>query len=181
MSRKWGSADYKQLKALQERLQRLQSVELEKFCEACSKELAARLLSLAIERTPIGKYPNQTGKNGGTLRRGWTARTHQEAAGGSGVPNAAQAVQYAQNMPINKAGNTYTIEVINPVEYASYVEFGHRQEPGRYVPAIGKRLKAGWVNGQYFLTFAEKDLERIAPGILEKKLNAFLKEAFSDL
>ncbi len=22
-----------------------------------------------------------------------------------------------------------------------YVEYGHRQEPGRYVPAIGKRLK----------------------------------------
>ena len=29
------------------------------------------------------------------------------------------------------------------MEYASYVEYGHRQEPGRYVPALGKRLKNG--------------------------------------
>jgi len=33
------------------------------------------------------------------------------------------------------------------VEYAPYVEFGHRQEPGRYVPAIGKRLVASYVDG----------------------------------
>lgn len=36
-------------------------------------------------------------------------------------------------------------------DYAPHVEFGHRQEPGRYVPAIGKQLKASYVEGQYFL------------------------------
>ena len=36
-------------------------------------------------------------------------------------------------------------------EYAPHVEYGHRQEVGRYVPAIGKRLVKSWVPGQYFL------------------------------
>ena len=37
------------------------------------------------------------------------------------------------------------------VEYAPYVEFGHHQEVGRYVPAIGKRLVREFVPGTPFL------------------------------
>lgn len=59
---KWGNADYEQLKALQERLQKLGQVDLDKFCMDVSKELAARLLALVIPRTPVGQYPNETGK-----------------------------------------------------------------------------------------------------------------------
>ncbi len=40
------------------------------------------------------------------------------------------------------------------VEYAPYVELGHSQQPGRYVPAIGKRLVADHVDGKYMLTRA---------------------------
>lgn len=43
------------------------------------------------------------------------------------------------------------------VVYAPYVELGHRQTPGRYVPAIGKRLVADHVDGKYFLTNAIKN------------------------
>lgn len=35
-------------------------------------------------------------------------------------------------------------------KYAPHVEYGHRQTPGRYVPAIGKRLVASYVPGQHF-------------------------------
>lgn len=37
------------------------------------------------------------------------------------------------------------------VEYAPFVELGHNQQPGRYVPAIGKRLKAAHVAAKPFL------------------------------
>lgn len=37
------------------------------------------------------------------------------------------------------------------VEYAPYVELGHNQQPGRYVPAIGKRLVASHVAAKPFL------------------------------
>ena len=33
------------------------------------------------------------------------------------------------------------------VQYARFVEFGHRQQPGRYVPQIGKRLVKSRVEG----------------------------------
>ena len=119
------------------------------------------------------------GYMGGTLRRGWTAKSEAEAESGSGRSIAADGVQYAQSIPVVKSGESYQITVINPVRYASYVEFGHRQTPGRYVPALGKRLKASWVKGQYMLTISEKQLASIAPGILERKLQAFLTEVFN--
>lgn len=164
---KWGKADFSQLKDLQEKLQKLQDADLDKFCEQCSKELAARLLALVIPRTPVGKYPKGMGKNGGTLRRGWTG----------GKSTGASA--YAQSLPITKVGHNYSVEVINPIEYASYVEFGHRQTPGQFVPAIGKRLKASWVDGRYMLSISEENLQAISPGVLQKRLDMLLREVFS--
>ena len=38
-----------------------------------------------------------------------------------------------------------------PTEYAPYVEYGHHQEVGRFVPAIGKRLVRDYVPGKPYL------------------------------
>ena len=141
----WGNCDYKQLQRLRDSLATLQSMDMDRFCTEVSKELAARLLALVIPRTPVGQYPKSSGKKGGTLRRGWTSKTQADAASRGGS-NDAKA--YAEALPVRKSGNAYTIEVINPVEYASYVEFGHRTRGGD-----------GWVPGQYFLTLSEQDLE----------------------
>ena len=164
---RWGSVDYKQLQKLRDNLQRLQEIDMDKFCEDVSKGLAARLLQLVIPVTPVGQYPKSTGKKGGTLRRGWTAKTEQEAAGGSG-DGRNKVASYVNALPVFKRGRTFYIEVINPVHYASYVEFGHRT-----------RGEGGWLAGQYFLTLSEKDLERVAPAVIEKKLEALLREAFN--
>ena len=161
----WGNCDYKQLQRLRDSLATLQSMDMDRFCTEASKELAARLLALVIPRTPVGQYPKSSGKKGGTLRRGWTSKTQADAASRGGS-NDAKA--YAEALPVRKSGNTYTIEVINPVEYASYVEFGHRTRGGD-----------GWVPGQYFLTLSEQDLERLAPGVIERKLEALLREVFN--
>lgn len=161
----WGNCDYKQLQRLRDSLATLQSMDMDRFCTEVSKELAARLLALVIPRTPVGQYPKSSGKKGGTLRRGWTSKTQADAASRGGS-NDAKA--YAEALPIRKSGNTYTIEVINPVEYASYVEFGHRTRGGD-----------GWVPGQYFLTLSEQGLERLAPGVIERKLEALLREVFN--
>lgn len=72
---KMGSADFSELKKLQENLNKMVGSEdaRSKFCEDCAKELAARLLRSVIKRTPVGVYPASSGKVGGTLRRGWTS------------------------------------------------------------------------------------------------------------
>ena len=83
-----------------------------------------------------------------------------------------------KELNVTEADGKFTIEIVNPVEYASYVEFGHRQEPGRYVPAIGKRLKKSWVEGKFMLTIASQEVQESAPEVLEKKLKRKLGEAF---
>jgi len=114
-----------------------------------------------IKRTPVGQYDNpvsfvtedgkkvsftpHTGKTGGTLRRGWTIG------------------------PVAKTGDTYEIEVINPVYYAAYVEFGHRTAD-----------HSGWVPGRFMMTISEQELERDAPRIIEKALEKKLREVFGD-
>lgn len=122
------------------------------FVESCIKELTARLLRMVIKRTPVGEYPKSTGKKGGTLRRGWTGSKGQASAKG-----------YAEDMTVNHFGDTYVVEIVNPVEYASYVEYGHRTANHK-----------GWVKGQFMMTISEQELERIAPKVLEAKIRKYL-------
>ena len=81
---------------------------------------------------------------------------------------------------VEKRGDLYYIEVINPLEYAQYVEYGHRQTPGRYVPAIGKRLKKSWVQGKFMLTLSENEIQRDMDKIIKQKLIQLLKEAIKN-
>lgn len=153
---KWGNSDFKELTEFRDKLAALdKGAEVDRFCEACARELAARLLAKVIKRTPVGQYPSGKGKTGGTLRRGWT--------GGA----SANAVQYASSLVINRVGNTYVIEITNPVGYAPYVEFGHRTREGK-----------GFVTGKFMMTDSEKELSALAPKILQKKLDAYLKGVF---
>ena len=59
------------------------------------------------------------------------------------------------------------------------MEYGHRQTPGRFIPVLGKKTKAGWVKGQFMMTISGKELADEAPGILAKKLEAFLRGVMS--
>lgn len=162
---KWGSVDFRELKKLQKQLERMERMELQKFFRDCAKELAARLLAKVIKRTPVGQYNKSTGVMGGTLRRGWTAKTEQEARV-SGNPNA---MAYAQSLTVTRLDDVYQIEIINPVHYASYVEYGHRTRNHR-----------GWVEGRFMLTISEEELDKQAPTILEGKIRKYLEECFGD-
>ena len=53
----WGRADFEAFRNLQEKIQSLKDIDMDAFCTECSKEIAARLLSLVVRRTPVGKYP----------------------------------------------------------------------------------------------------------------------------
>lgn len=180
---KGGSFDFKEIGKLQKQIERLEQ-DREDFNRECIQELASRLLRKVKQRTPVGKAPKLDGpktvkikgvngksstflsKNGaikqkywagyqgGTLRRGWTVGD------------------------IQRIGDNYQIEIINPTEYATYVEYGHRQTPGRYIPALGVSAKKGWVPGKFMMTISEKEINALAPKLVEKKLEAMLREVF---
>ena len=151
-----GKVDTKDLENFRKNIEKtLGSQQINEFIESCAKELAARLLAKVIKRTPVGQYPSSSGKKGGTLRRGWTGEKSQSASA------------YAQGLKVNHFGNVYVIEIVNPVNYAPYVEFGHRTRGGN-----------GWVEGKFMLTISEQEIERAAPKILENKLKKKLGECF---
>lgn len=158
-----GRFDSSQMRKLQENLNKLQGADVDAFCEECAKELAARLLAKVIKRTPVGQYPSGSGKKGGTLRRGWTS---QKGAGSEGLKTRG-ASQFVDTLKVNHFGDTYVIEIVNPVEYASYVEYGHRT-----------RNHKGWVSGHFMMTISEQELQSIAPRVLENKIKKFLGGAF---
>lgn len=144
--------DIKELEAL---LQRLEDVgKREEACQKATNDLAGRFFNLVVKATPKGEYPLESGKKGGTLQGKWNVKRAR------------------------KSGNTYTADVINNTEYASYVEYGHRQEVGRYVPAIGKRLVQPYVPPKYFVKKTEEAFEpkinEYAKTTLEKYLQGVL-------
>ena len=148
--------DFDELEELKKQIEKhCDPKQMNQFFESCAKELAARLLAKVIKRTPVGQYPASTGKKGGTLRRGWT--------GG----NNADATAFADSLTVEKVGTDYVIDIINPVEYVSYVEFGHRT-----------RNHKGWVEGHFMLTISEDEIRNSAPKILENKLKNYLKGCF---
>lgn len=159
-----GSFNTRDLQRLKQNLDKLKDdAAVNAFCEACAKELAARLLAKVVKRTPVGQYHKGSGKKGGTLRRGWTA---QKGTGSEGL-GTKSAAQFVNTLEVHHYGGTYVIEIVNPVEYASYVEFGHRTPDHK-----------GWVQGQFMMTISEQEIYSAAPKILENKIKKFLGGAF---
>ena len=68
-------------------------------------------------------------------------------------------------------GGTGTVGYL--AEYAPHVEYGHRQNVGQYVPDLGKRLKAKYVEGQHFFRRSVTETK----SDLAKELRLALEEA----
>ena len=161
------SMNYKQFAKFTKDVERLNKQQKEAFMEACCKELAARLLQKVIEGTIVRT---------GTLRRGWTtsatgdeSRDTKQALYDSLFGKKQNASAYAKSIEIKKVGNTYCVDIVNPVTYASYYEYGHRTPDHE-----------GWVEGHFTLTIAEAELNAASDAILAKKLRKYMKEVFGE-
>ncbi len=189
---KWGNCDFRELKKFQQELEKMSKANISKLCEDISKELAARFLSKVIKRTPVGEYSheitvtakrdgkkhkkgeeytkrvNPSGKIGGTLRRGWISKTEQEAENGTGKMVSKDKIESCVNgLQIKHIGNMFQVDVTNVVNYASYVEYGHRT-----------RGHKSWVEGHFMMTISEKEINAMLPKFIEKKLTEILSEVF---
>ncbi|CAM4468412.1 HK97 gp10 family phage protein [Paenibacillus xylanexedens] len=70
---------------------------------------------------------------------------------------------------VKKVGDTYMIEISNNLDYASYVENGHR---------TGKDL-TGWVEGRFMAKISMKEIERQLPAYLQRKQAELIEKIFS--
>lgn len=131
----------------------IDDAQFQQFADKVKSKIDSRVLKQEIEKTAF-KVGVQAGKNvrsmtpvkEGNLRKQWS------------VVGPAYT------------GNAFVIELQNNTEYASYVEDGHRQTPGRYVPAIGKRLKASWVPGTHMLMKTMFEVDAQMPQLLSPVL-----------
>lgn len=139
---------FTQLVQFQKRMQKLDEKIKNDVCKKVANGLAAKLLKQTKEKTPVGQYPKGTGKVGGTLKRGWKTK---------GV----------------KLPNGYKATVFNQVEYAPYVEFGHR-----IVNKNGKTV--GFVQGRHMLTKSTEEIARIADDYAQKTAYQTIKEAIEN-
>ena len=106
--------------------------------KSIANELAARLLTKVKKRTPVGVYND--GRIGGTLRKNWSIGE------------------------ITENNGVYQVDVTNIIDYASYVEYGHRTVDHK-----------GWVEGRFMLTISSDELQKDSSRIIENKLKKILE------
>ncbi len=131
------------------------------FLRRSAQVLAQLFLREVKRRTPVGARPEfdagdgaaeyWRGYAGGSLRRAWTVRG------------------------VRRVGGQWTAVISNPLEYASYVENGHRQTPGRYVPALGRRLKRSWVEGRFMMKLSAEKVEKDGIAYVRAEMEKFLR------
>jgi len=107
------------------------------------------------------------GRMGGTLLRGWTAKTEEEAKNGKGQGKDVNS--YMNELPMVKVGDSLQINISNSVSYFPYVEYGHRT-----------RNHKGYVPGRLMMTKSYIDIKSKAQGIVDKKLKEFLGDVFNE-
>ena len=184
----FGVVTFTEMTAFRKTFDKLIEPEEQKtFYTKVTKQVAARMLAQLIKNTPVGEntyVTNDYGEQellmqGGTLRRGWLVKTHKEAViGKDPVAGAAKATakKAVNRLTVGKKGNEYFVTLKNSVKYASFVNDGHKQEVGRFVAAIQKRLVHRWVEGQHFVEISEVMIIPKIPAILKKSMNDYLNE-----
>lgn len=187
--------------ALRRQIEGLNSPQEKQACmEECVESLAQVYLAEAIKKTPNGgaKEFEVTEKGYERIQalevgaKGFQkakSRSHANAHAVKRIKKSRKSgkKQYlvltaSEHMrrswdaePVKKQGSTYSVKVFNSASYASYVNDGHRQRPGRFVPAIGKRLVRSWVPGQHMAELAEQKTRRSSKRLLSRIITAYLE------
>lgn len=163
--------EIKGYKELKKKLESLRD-NVNPFMIELTKEITKRLLEKVIMNTPTGNYSDNVqfttkdGKNvsfkvsykkqGGKLKKAW-----EDAR---------------DNIVANHEGLVFKVEIINPVPYAFYVEYGHRKVNNLKMSSEeSKATKTGWVEGQFIFTDAKKEIEADLEKIIGNKLKTFFQ------
>ena len=150
------TVDFRGFAELQKRIEELNGVQLQAAKQQSVKEMAAVYLAEAKRNTPT-RGVQTVERNGVTIT---TNSEHMKRSWNAGA--------------VEQNGREYKVKVFNTASYASYVNDGHRQQPGRYVPILGKRLVKNWRDGLNMAEKAEKETERQSKNILRRNINRVL-------
>ena len=138
--------------------------------DACLRECVSTLAQVyfaeVVKNTPVGEEKTVEVKTKQGIRIFRTNSEHMRRSWGMGE--------------VEKIDGRYTVKVFNSASYASYVNDGHVQKPGRFVPILGKRLVKNYVAGLKMTDIAKKKTKRHSKELLEKIIRAYLDKGFKD-
>lgn len=175
---KWGKFSYKNFEKMAAQFdQALAERMVERMITDILKEAGMRGLAKVKKRTPVGVYDshvefianlpqkavNFTTKSGKQVSFTAKARTRQVKFDAKQRRVGGHLRRSWQVGSVKRQGNGFTIEIFNNVEYASYVEYGHRT-----------RNNKRWVVGKFMLTISLKEIEALLPAIADKHAKRFL-------
>ena len=149
---RWGRCDYRELKKLDERLQQLSEVDMDRLCRDAAKEIARILLNKAKKRTPVDT---------GALRDAWTI-----------LPIEKHGDQYTVTVINNLKYASY-------VEFGHRKIVRIRSGTDEDGNAIYGKKFVGYQKPRYMLTISEQEVKTLAPSILNDMLYEALKGVFS--
>lgn len=115
-------------------------IELNKMSHVIHLKIAKRVAQLAIR-----KVKKMTPVDKGDLRQNWKYN-------------------------VIKKGDTYIIVIYNQLEYAGFVEDGHR------IVVAGATV--GWVEGKFMLKLTKDEMERIAPNMWKIEVEKEMRRIF---
>lgn len=179
-----------------ERLTRLaEGPETEAFFRRCADRLAGEVLRRARKYTPVGqgafevmKDEEDAAENYSAALTGRKRNSYYTWKHGSLVKSSARKNDLKLRrirsggdlrknwfaVPARRSGNRYEASVHNNTYYAYYVEYGHRQHVGQFVPVLGKRLRKPWVPGRFMLRRSHEETQAKAGADLDRQLHSFL-------
>ena len=155
--------DFSGFEELNERLAKLRDVQsMSAVKKRILKRLGAKYLKVAKKNTHDNDYM-EVERNGKIYR---TESEHMKRSWSAGR--------------VQLEGVTGKIMVFNSASYASYVNDGHKQTPGRYVPILGKRLVKSFVDGKNMAEKAAAATEKSAKTIMEDAIKKHLEQWSND-
>lgn len=147
--------------------------------ERTTREFDAFLRKFLIRQAldVLRKTKQNTPTDTGLLKNSWTIGNQVIALKSETLDDGS--VRYFQTRTsethgatldsVVRNGDELIITISNVVEYAGYVEYGHSQKIGRFVPKIGKRLVKPWVDGKFMCTLSMLDVKRKIPKRFENE------------
>ena len=133
------------------------------YIEIATKQIAEKLHKMLIKNTPV---------DFGTLQSFWQTEENYSYV-------------------VERKGDVFEVTLINRALYALWVNDGHRQRPGRFIPGYwdgkhfrydpnadgGMVLKKPWVKGRFFVEISILEVEnsRVIESIIQKQLKEWFR------
>ena len=122
---RWGRCDYRELKKLDERLQQLSEVDMDRLCRDAAKKIAQILLNKVKKRTPVGVVPPYATDE---------AKEEYYKAGNTKIANnhtaVTTAVWWGLRSPIYSTNGTFVVVWTDGNTNYNYANYSGGLRPG---------------------------------------------------